>query len=211
MKRRLPAWLGALGPCALGLIGCNVGSGEGQVQSDLISVQDCAVRAFDLAPHFFAAIPSGDNLEIRIQRQDVPTESGDGLAIVVRGLSTVTGELGQSLEVGMPLGVRPPGVPVVADSSPAPVNMSLYLNDSCDVQNAALYSVSGSIVFSALFDGDTTELSAADRLIEASFDVQFADPRSLTPGQALEDGQKSRVTGSFRFYFERGKPAQPFP
>ncbi|HSC88810.1 MAG TPA: hypothetical protein VLC09_16120 [Polyangiaceae bacterium] len=229
MTRGGARWLpGVLLVCAA----CGVGGGSGEVTSPRLYLQDCAVREFDLQPRFFGANSYGDDLQIRIQRSSALSESADGLAIVVRGVSAIVGDgsadgasaggaagaggdgagqLGQALEVGMPVGVWPPGVPVVYDPSPAPVNMSLYLNDSCDEQNVAIYSVSGTITFSSLFDGDITDYSAESRLIEATFSAEFVDPRMLVPGEAPDAAVTSQVSGSFRFYYQRGQPAQPFP
>ncbi len=68
------------------------------------------------------------------------------------------------------------------------------------------------ITFTSLFDGDPNESNAAQRLTEASFQFFLADPREVCPG-GLGPPPKCRgyLSGSFRFYFERGKPAQPFP
>ncbi len=74
------------------------------------------------------------------------------------------------------------------------------------------------ISFAAIFDaslangGDPGALSAAQRLIQATFEVELADPRDMCPG-GLGPPPPSRghLSGSFRFYFERGKPAQAFP
>jgi hypothetical protein len=64
--------------------------------------------------------------------------------------------------------------------------------------------VGGSINFSSLFSGDIAEPNADDRLTEANFSADFTDPRDSS-------GATSQVTGYFRFYFQRGQPAQPFP
>jgi hypothetical protein len=77
--------------------------------------------------------------------------------------------------------------------------------------------------------------SAADRLIEGCFDVYLADPRDRrpAPGASAPDGGegttstgdagtlaatsgapppcRGHIRGKFRFYEERGRPAQPFP
>jgi hypothetical protein len=92
--------------------------------------------------------------------------------------------------------------------------MALYLNRTCPSQNVVLYGVSGFVTFSALFDANPDETSAANKLTDATFDVQFADLNDAPFGDYAGDvpiGLQSRVTGSFRFYFERGQPGQPFP
>ncbi len=92
--------------------------------------------------------------------------------------------------------------------------MSLYLSRSCHIQNAVLYAISGTATFRAMFDGDPTETNAADKLIDADFDVQFGDIQDAPLGAYAGDvpaGLQSRVTGCFRFYSQQGQPAQPFP
>ena len=74
------------------------------------------------------------------------------------------------------------------------------------------------ITFAHIFDaslangGDPGSLTAEQRLIDATFDVQLADPREECPGGiGPPPPSHGHLTGSFRFYFERGKPAQAFP
>lgn len=68
------------------------------------------------------------------------------------------------------------------------------------------------ITFQHLFNGIPEEPDAAKRLTEASFDLYFADPREVCPG-GLGPAPRCRghIKGSFRFLFERGRPAQRFP
>jgi len=79
-----------------------------------------------------------------------------------------------------------------------------------------LYAVSGWVRFHSLFSGDANEKSAAEKYTDAEFDVVIGDPRDAPLGEAI-DGDAipeeftSILTGHFRFYFERGKPGQPFP
>ncbi|HEV8549738.1 MAG TPA: hypothetical protein VGQ57_11935, partial [Polyangiaceae bacterium] len=84
------------------------------------------------------------------------------------------------------------------------------LHRSCHVENATVYSIDGSITFKSIFSGDPNEESSDDRLTEASFDATFADPRQLVGPGSDDPNLKSRVTGYFRFFFQRGQPAQPF-
>lgn len=202
--------------------GCAVGEGEGSVKSDRLFVNDCWDGAFDLKPDFFAANPDnqGDSLMIRLQRGDNIEEQSDGLLILVNQLSRVRKQLSESgsgestLKVGLPPGVSPPGVPLMANPDPALVSLALYLYKSCHAQNATVYSTSGTITFRSLFSGDPEESNAEDRLTDATFDATFADPRLLSPSStnAPPDGVEveSHVSGNFRFYFQRGQPAQPF-
>jgi hypothetical protein len=78
----------------------------------------------------------------------------------------------------------------------------------------ALNSIPGAstIVFSSLFDGNENESNAEKRLTDAQFDFYFADPREICPGGVGPPPPcRGHLVGYFRFYFERGQPAQPFP
>jgi hypothetical protein len=68
------------------------------------------------------------------------------------------------------------------------------------------------IVFRSLFDANPAEANAKQRLTDADFELFFADPREICPG-GLGPPPRCRayLKGSFKFYFERGRPAQPFP
>jgi hypothetical protein len=68
------------------------------------------------------------------------------------------------------------------------------------------------IVFNNLFDGNPNESDASKRLTDATFDLYLADPREIcSGGLGPPPPCRGHVSGSFRFYFERGRPAQPFP
>jgi hypothetical protein len=74
------------------------------------------------------------------------------------------------------------------------------------------------ITFQHLFDasladgGDPGSLSADQRDIQVTFDVLLADPRDeCSGGLGPPPPCRGHLTGAFQFYFERGKPAQPFP
>ncbi len=92
--------------------------------------------------------------------------------------------------------------------------MSLYLLKSCHNQGTVLNAVDGTITFTHLFSGDPNEQVGSEKLTDATFDVQVGDLQEAPVGEPadavpLED--QSHLTGFFRFYFERGQPAQPFP
>lgn len=71
---------------------------------------------------------------------------------------------------------------------------------------------SSTIVFNNLFDGNPDETDASKRLTDATFDFWLADPREIcSGGLGPPPPCRGHLTGSFRFYFERGRPAQPFP
>lgn len=205
MMRALPLVL------ALASIGCTVGQGEGWVKSDKLYVEDCWDGNYDLGPDFFAADSfRADSLIVRIQRGDNIEELSDGLVIVINDLPTQRALIGQDIPVGLPPGVSPPGVPITYDPNPPAISMSLYLHASCHIENGTVYSTDGTINFKSLFSGDPNEDDSAKRLTDATFDVNFADPRQLVGAGADNPDLKSHVTGWFRFFFQHGQPAQPF-
>jgi hypothetical protein len=68
------------------------------------------------------------------------------------------------------------------------------------------------ITFHSLFDGDVNESNAQRRLTDADFDFYLADPRQISPGGLGPPPPCwGRLKGNFHFYFQRGRPAQPFP
>jgi len=105
-------------------------------------------------------------------------------------------------------------------SAPSIVHMALYLQQSCHNQNTVLYGVKGSIMFTSLFSGDPNEAAADAKLTEAVFDVWVGEPKPASAegsGEMPQEGsgemtkQLTNLKGYFRFYFQRGQPAQPFP
>ena len=197
---------------------CAVGAGAGEVKSDRLNLQSCWDGPFDLGPNFFAGVPYRESFQIRIQRGDDVEEVSDGLSVLIDDVHEIRGDngmaslLGIPLEVGLPPEVTPPGVPITPSASPPKVSMALYLHNTCFQTNSALYAVGGVITFESLFNGDPNETNAEQKLTSAVFEVDVADPRNQPPeGGPVPDALKSRVTGWFRFYFERGQPAQPFP
>jgi hypothetical protein len=123
-----------------------------------------------------------------------------------------------TFRVDLPAGIHPPGSPTVPPpdivADPPIVHMALYLERSCHNQNTTLYAVDGWIAINALFDGNPDETQADQKLTDATFNVEFGDIRDVPFGQYAGDvppGLRSRICGSFKFYFERGQPAQPFP
>ncbi|HEY4159855.1 MAG TPA: hypothetical protein VGM29_17210 [Polyangiaceae bacterium] len=209
---RLSERLALLGLALLPLA-CTVGEGEGWVRSDHLAMEGCWSGAFDLGPDFFGANPDqGQSLAIRVQRGDNSEDASDGLSVLVNNLPVARSQVGQALKVGLPVGVSPSGVPLMAQADPAKVNLSLYLHNTCHLQNSTVYSIDGTITFTSLFSGDPNESSSKDRLTEASFEADFADPRELvgvTDPDAIA-AATSKVSGYFRFFFQRGQPAQPF-
>lgn len=201
---------------ALPLAACTTGEGTGEITSERLFVKDCHNGPFDLQPDFFASNPFDDTQTIRVQRGDRMEEVSDGISILVNGVDAIRGDdgqggmLGQDLAIGLPVGVSPPGVPIVYNPEPPPVSIALFLNDSCHAQNVTIYAISGTMSFTSLFSGDLNEEDADARLTEATFTAEFADPRDLTPNDPPNPALVSTVNGNFRFFFQRGQPAQPF-
>ncbi len=188
--------------------GCTVGEGTGYVKSDRLYVAGCWNGPFDLGPDFFAANPYREEaLMIRVQRGDNNTEASDGLTVIVNDLKALP--LNEPIPVGLPNGVAPPGQPPTGAPNPL-VTLSIYLHQTCHEQNSATYSVNGTITFSSIFSGNFNEEDAEKRLTEAEFHVQFADPRELVTATDPAAVTSEMVDGKFRFYFQRGQPAQPF-
>ena len=68
------------------------------------------------------------------------------------------------------------------------------------------------IRFATLFDGNSAESNAKQRLTSADFDLYMADPRDVCPGGLGPPPRcQAHLQGHFSFYFQRGRPAQPFP
>lgn len=194
------------------LSACTTGEGQGEVRSDRLFVRDCWDGPFRLQPTFFGANPNrGKTLFIQVQRGDDSVEVSDGLLVSISDLPAVRERRGEPVPVGLPEEVEPIGASIQRSTQPTLVSMALYLQGTCNRQNGTLYSLEGQITFDSLFSGDPNELEADERLTEASFDAEFADPRLV--GRAAADGidAVSRVSGWFRFFFQRGPPAQPFP
>jgi hypothetical protein len=198
---------------------CSIGEGEGEVTSERLFAVDCWNGAYELQPDFFGANPFIDQMTLRVQRGDKDVEISDGLSVLVHHLPEARERLGQELRVALPLGVQPPELPEVPAGEAPDVSMTMYLHDTCHLQNVALYAVSGTITFDSLFNGNPNEDSAAERLTEARFSARFGDPRDAEVvsgmGEPVElaypEERMSEISGSFRFFFHRGRPSQAFP
>jgi hypothetical protein len=111
-----------------------------------------------------------------------------------------------------------PGDPLAACTGTGVVPDGGVPEAGVDAGNAIDASVpSGSvgkstIRFSRLFDADPDQSDASERLTDASFDFYLGDPREICPGGIGPPPPcRGHVKGYFRFYFQRGRPAQPFP
>jgi hypothetical protein len=198
----------------LGLSCVSVGEGTGSVRSEHLIARACWDDAYDLKPDFFAADAFRGSVHIRVQRGSDLLEVSDGLVVLVDDVEEVRERLGEPIAVTLPAGVTPPGTVVGSTCEGAncdsPVHLALYLLESCHNQNIVLYATSGTITFEELFSGDPNEDQADDKLTQARFDVTLMDPRDMTASGA-DDLATSRLVGTFRFFFQRGQPAQPFP
>ncbi len=68
------------------------------------------------------------------------------------------------------------------------------------------------IVFTSVANGKVAEETAAERLNAGCFDIYLADPRDAEPGgQGAPPTCRGHIRGRFSFFFERGRPSQPFP
>jgi hypothetical protein len=68
------------------------------------------------------------------------------------------------------------------------------------------------IAFTSVANGKLDEETAAERLTAGCFDVYLTDPRDGSPGGLGPPPRcRGHIKGTFSFFFERGRPAQPFP
>lgn len=66
------------------------------------------------------------------------------------------------------------------------------------------------IAFTSISNGKLDEETAAERLNAGCFDIYLADPREASP-EGPPPPCRGHIRGSFSFFFERGRPSQPFP
>jgi hypothetical protein len=216
--RAIVRWASVLGRGLLATVALScvsVGEGSGRVVSDHLFARECWDDAYDLRPDFFGADAFRGAIHMRIQRGSDLLEVSDGVVVLVDDVEEVRARLGEPIPVTLPAGVAPPGRPVgslceTGDCS-SPVHLALYLLESCHNQNVVLYATSGTVTFEELFSGDPNEDQADDKLTVARFDVTVMDPRDLPNDDDAPAPATSRLVGSFRFLFQRGQPAQPFP
>jgi hypothetical protein len=110
------------------------------------------------------------------------------------------------------------GAPLACDTlAPAPTADAGLVDATIPDAGAAPAPVGGAtgrstITFTSLFDGKPDETVAAKRLSTGTFDVYLADPRDVCPGGSGPPPRcRGHLTGNFNFYFQRGRPGQPFP
>lgn len=142
-------------------------------------------------------VPDATTLDATVADASLPVDAS---------LTAVDGSATPALVTSGPEG----GASVVSDVAACPVEPGAIV----DGASGGLIPVPGTstIVFSSLFDGNEDETNAQERLTDAQFDFYFADPREVCPGGIGPPPPcRGHLVGYFRFYFERGQPAQPFP
>lgn len=182
-------------PVTLALAACTVGSGSGQVDLT-VSLEACELRdrALSLEPTFFAAQAIGDATLVRVQHGGQTETFSDGITLRVADASDVArNHLGTPLEVGL-------GDDPLAHAFP--VSFTVFLNETCsEAGSASLPAVSGTATFDAIYAPNVDD---GARLVEGHFDVVLADPEA-------PERDHGTASGWFRFFYARGRPAQPFP
>jgi hypothetical protein len=197
----------------IGLSSCSVGEGSGSVTGSL-RVDACEdpsidLAAYDMEPDFFGAIAAKNQLMIRIQRGGDLQEYNDSLTIVVDDTTRVVD--GQPIQVELQ---RPP--PTVPNAAPPLVRVTLSLRGTCgtgrlggtDPAQVVLHAIGGTVTFRSILRGDPSSPDTNSKRIEGSFDVILEDPRFTGTGRPRSEGT---LRGDFKFFYQRGGPAQPFP
>ncbi len=173
------------------LVGCSVGVGEGEI-TGTITDPECGLEAapVDVAPNFFVADDDREGVVIRVQRGGDFIVFSDGLSIAVADATREVARLGTPVAVGPEADVR----------------LTFHYNHTCpfdrDRLATVLTAVDGAITFESLWapEVDRSQLESA-----ASFeDIRFVD-------LAHPDERFAVLSGSFRFLFNRGRPAQRYP
>jgi hypothetical protein len=207
---------------------CSVGAGTGDVTGSMY-VPGCKtdLTHYDMQPNFFGAVyatsqagASASQLLIRIQRGGDLTEFTDSLVIEVDDVDAVEAQIAAAGSAGATFDVgeyqRPPGS---APSVPPPlVRVVMSLRGSCgtpkflpsDPANVAMEAVGGTVTFTSILHGDPNSRDVDSKRIAGSFDVTLADPRQTTSTPAASR-LSGTLTGDFKFIYEAGGPAQPFP
>jgi len=193
--------------------------------NDLQEVSDGLTVLIDDVPKIREAIAVARTLKAKdagVEDAGAPSSSRPDACVISGAVSDPLGPHANgtaTFQVALPAGVTPSGSPSVppADLLDAPplVHIAFFLQRSCHNQNTVLYAVSGQITFASLFNGDPNEASAEEKLIDVTkLDVQVGDLRDVPLGsypREIPCELQSRLEGKFKFYFDRGQPAQPFP
>jgi hypothetical protein len=131
----------------------------------------------------------------------------------VSGVDPVDGECRPPEGGDPPLSCPAPAIATTtADGGVVPGDAGALLADA-GTSGAIPGSIGTStITFTHLFDGNPDEANASERLSQGTFDFYFADPRNICPGGLGPPPRcEGHLKGDFKFYFQRGRPAQPFP
>ncbi|MGZ3416606.1 MAG: hypothetical protein ACXWUG_26975 [Polyangiales bacterium] len=203
-------WVSLLAFATVVSASCAVGQGTGSVTGHL-HVDNCEadLSNYDMQPDFFGAIAANDQLLIRIQKGGDLQEYQDSVVIAIDDTKKVID--GQPIQLELE---RPPGS---LPSVPAPLaRMTLSLRNTCgddrfgntDNAQVLLHAVKGTITFTSILRGDPSSSDTNSKRIEGTFEADMEDPRH-PPGS--EPKQVGHLSGSFKFFYQRGGPAQPFP
>lgn len=193
------------------LAACSVGVGEGVITGSLL-VRDCGVDVpeYSLRPTFFGAdyvtnpgAMAGARspiVTLRVQRGSFREDFSDGLRVSVYDVNAIVRD-----RLGEPIPLLP-----LEEGVARPVDVTFFAQQSCDSgypdefwrTPAIFHAVSGTITFHALHAPD---IAGSNTEIHAELtDVEFAS-------SDVPDARRARLAGFFRFFYQRGAPAQAFP
>lgn len=191
-------------------LSCEVGQGIGNVRGSIrVECEGKDLSEYDMGPDFYGAIAAKSQLLIRIQRGGDLQEYNDNLVIVIDDTNRIQDNVPITLKLHRPPGAAPSTVG-------EPVRMSLSLRGTCgtgrlgaaDPPQVVLHAIGGTITFKSVLRGDPSSADTNSKRIEGSFNVQLEDPRHPDGAAARSAGT---LTGDFKFFYQRGGPAQPFP
>jgi hypothetical protein len=142
---------------------------------------------------------------------DEPTDAGNvptaGASSACGATSTLPPDDGGVSDGGVDAGAEG-GAPAAGGAADA----SSGADASVPASSTPNVSARSWILFRSLFDGNPDESDASKRLNDADFEFFLADPRETCPGGfGPPPPCRGHIKGTFKFYFERGRPAQPFP
>jgi hypothetical protein len=197
---------------------CAVGEGEGFVKGSLkLDKCDADLSGYDMNPNFFGAQSVGPQLLIRIQKGADLQEYQDNLIISVDDVDYVR-SLIDADHHGQPIPVEAERLPGSPPAKPGPqVRMSFSLRGTCgspklnpgDNPEVILHATTGNIVFDYIYDPSADSRDTNAKRIEGHFEnVLFEDPRKPMSAGGKNGGT---LSGQFKFFYQRGGPAQPFP
>ncbi len=184
---------------------CSVGQGNG-VMTGSVADPFCEVDIpeYSLHPTFFSAdvveernMPEPmQRLTLRVQRGSYREGYSDGFVVFIRDAN----ELARSF-LGVPL--------PLSTGDDAPVRMTIYMNETCDSGfpqefwqvPLVLPAIQGTITFDAIYAPD---LAPDNTEITGHFEGALFQSEERPERMAMMDG-------SFSFFYQRGRPAQPFP